>query len=512
MSQIKLSEFIDRDHPMKISNKNPNLPNQTSDSNIGVDGLPTTIPKKEIPMDAQIDSLDGHFYVMQDEFGKLSSIDPALLDNSNSDNWISDDSSTCCLLCGAQFTLTRRRHHCRYCGLLFCGACTQNRAMVGESLARVCDSCGVILIPPGGNAKFEGLKKWCEANNCAELFTESPTNAGIQFLVSKMQSDSPDSHFNAIRTLYKLLPCHAPALIDSNIPAALLKHALECQDENCQAKSLSVDLFVTLFNTDSQGCNVNLKDYNIDIMPFFSGESIDQKRSAARLLYTLVKNENIEIPDPISLLEIKDRWVSAFVLAAISLKTELPQIEAEKIIPLLLSFLPKNNKESSTVAARFYVSDILSRLSTMDKSYAVVLANNDLQSVVDLLYQNLPKSETDNRPETTVATNLSNVLLSAWQIIAEEKREDHAAPFGQVLMPIYDVIGMPNESKADSALTKVQITCFKLIQLFATFEDCVVSFKSEQITSILTKAAEGETEFSIEARKALDSLKTESAE
>ncbi len=35
-------------------------------------------------------------------------------------NWQADKEATECVECGRKFTLTRRRHHCRFCGRIFC--------------------------------------------------------------------------------------------------------------------------------------------------------------------------------------------------------------------------------------------------------------------------------------------------------------------------------------------------------------------------------------------------------
>jgi hypothetical protein len=42
-------------------------------------------------------------------------------------NWVGDESSTCCLLCSAGFGFTTRRHHCRHCGLLVCASCSSRQ-------------------------------------------------------------------------------------------------------------------------------------------------------------------------------------------------------------------------------------------------------------------------------------------------------------------------------------------------------------------------------------------------
>ena len=59
--------------------------------------------------------------------------------------WVPDAQAPSCHCCGMEFTLLRRRHHCRACGKVFCGKCSQHR----ESLpyygyikeVRVCESC-----------------------------------------------------------------------------------------------------------------------------------------------------------------------------------------------------------------------------------------------------------------------------------------------------------------------------------------------------------------------------------
>ena len=65
-------------------------------------------------------------------------------------NWMPDDSATACSECGSEFTFMRRRHHCRVCGRLFCGDCTQQTFELPPQYGwkgpqRVCESCYLIL-------------------------------------------------------------------------------------------------------------------------------------------------------------------------------------------------------------------------------------------------------------------------------------------------------------------------------------------------------------------------------
>ena len=38
--------------------------------------------------------------------------------------WLPDAAAAACQACQAVFTLTRRKHHCRNCGRIFCDACS----------------------------------------------------------------------------------------------------------------------------------------------------------------------------------------------------------------------------------------------------------------------------------------------------------------------------------------------------------------------------------------------------
>ncbi|XP_069100608.1 uncharacterized protein [Pleurodeles waltl] len=59
--------------------------------------------------------------------------------------WIPDSACSNCMDCRAQFTLVRRRHHCRSCGKIFCSRCSAHMVPLphfGHSKAvRVCNHC-----------------------------------------------------------------------------------------------------------------------------------------------------------------------------------------------------------------------------------------------------------------------------------------------------------------------------------------------------------------------------------
>ncbi|KAG7397937.1 hypothetical protein PHYBOEH_011936 [Phytophthora boehmeriae] len=63
--------------------------------------------------------------------------------------WRQDDESECCQVCYAMFTkLSRRRHHCRVCGDLVCGACSQDQVALTDKFGaprRACVACCSLL-------------------------------------------------------------------------------------------------------------------------------------------------------------------------------------------------------------------------------------------------------------------------------------------------------------------------------------------------------------------------------
>uniref|UniRef100_A0A8C8RMD7 Zinc finger FYVE domain-containing protein 16 n=1 Tax=Pelusios castaneus TaxID=367368 RepID=A0A8C8RMD7_9SAUR len=57
--------------------------------------------------------------------------------------WIPDSEAPNCMNCQVKFTFTKRRHHCRACGKVFCGVCCNRKCKLQytEKEARVCVEC-----------------------------------------------------------------------------------------------------------------------------------------------------------------------------------------------------------------------------------------------------------------------------------------------------------------------------------------------------------------------------------
>lgn len=70
--------------------------------------------------------------------------------------WLPDSHASACMMCRAPFTaLTRGRHHCRFCGGIFCKSCSSGRCLLPVKFRernpqRVCDICYERLEPLQG--------------------------------------------------------------------------------------------------------------------------------------------------------------------------------------------------------------------------------------------------------------------------------------------------------------------------------------------------------------------------
>ncbi|XP_069792631.1 zinc finger FYVE domain-containing protein 16 isoform X2 [Narcine bancroftii] len=71
-------------------------------------------------------------------------IKEAALLGQNQPQWIPDSEAPTCSRCHARFTFTKRRHHCRACGKVFCAACCNQKCKLQyleNKEARVCVVC-----------------------------------------------------------------------------------------------------------------------------------------------------------------------------------------------------------------------------------------------------------------------------------------------------------------------------------------------------------------------------------
>ena len=66
----------------------------------------------------------------------------------NEYQWEPNESVKICKICTKEFNVARRKHHCRRCGGIFCGDCSDNKMPLPSSAkpVRVCNNCyGAVL-------------------------------------------------------------------------------------------------------------------------------------------------------------------------------------------------------------------------------------------------------------------------------------------------------------------------------------------------------------------------------
>jgi len=76
--------------------------------------------------------------------------------------WIPDGKAPRCMACQTPFTAFRRRHHCRNCGGVFCGVCSNASAPLPKygltKAVRVCRDCYVREVHSGGRMGVQGVQ------------------------------------------------------------------------------------------------------------------------------------------------------------------------------------------------------------------------------------------------------------------------------------------------------------------------------------------------------------------
>ncbi|KAL0973828.1 hypothetical protein UPYG_G00211730 [Umbra pygmaea] len=62
--------------------------------------------------------------------------------------WLKDDEATQCKQCMKEFSIARRKHHCRNCGDIYCNNCSSNELALPSypRPVRVCDTCHTLLL------------------------------------------------------------------------------------------------------------------------------------------------------------------------------------------------------------------------------------------------------------------------------------------------------------------------------------------------------------------------------
>ncbi|PKI76033.1 uncharacterized protein LOC116188971 [Punica granatum] len=139
--------------------------------------------------------------------------------------WLPDSAAAVCMQCTAPFTaLTRGRHHCRFCGGIFCRACSKGRCLLPVKFRernpqRVCDTCYDRLDPLQGilinsiSNAVQGAKHDVVDWTCTRGWLNLPVGLTMEHEIYKAS--------NTLRSYSQVAKLNP----DRSIPLAVLKGA-----------------------------------------------------------------------------------------------------------------------------------------------------------------------------------------------------------------------------------------------------------------------------------------------
>lgn len=132
------------ERPRKIS------PIRSSNNSTPVNFSPDNSPSNRSSLNRNSESSASHIQQQQQQqqhtcFGRIRRNSAG--NNEKPPRWIPDEEAPRCMACATQFTAFRRRHHCRNCGGVFCGVCSNSSAPLPKfgltKAVRVCRDCYV---------------------------------------------------------------------------------------------------------------------------------------------------------------------------------------------------------------------------------------------------------------------------------------------------------------------------------------------------------------------------------
>jgi len=148
--------------------------------------------------------------------------------------WIPDDNAPKCQMCNKTFTFVIRRHHCRNCGKVICGACSSQKRLLAKlnkgHPVRVCDFCydylglkeGDVIIneetPPDVNkkelakSKTKGITRLKRKQSIAQEL-EKPAATELLWRGDRRNRDAVDSH-----DIFDLSASSSSAFLDKKAP------------------------------------------------------------------------------------------------------------------------------------------------------------------------------------------------------------------------------------------------------------------------------------------------------
>lgn len=117
--------------------------------------------------------------------------------------WMSDAAVKSCYNCDKEFSLTRRRHHCRFCGQIFCWKCAPQRSSpIG---VRSCQKCldqrrkSTISPPPARRPSTTFFEKAADLEKLITEFVASlPVSTSSSTILNPLRSVRSECEFDGL--------------------------------------------------------------------------------------------------------------------------------------------------------------------------------------------------------------------------------------------------------------------------------------------------------------------------
>jgi len=144
--------------------------------------------------------------------------------------WIDDSMVNCCNSCGRNFTLFYRKHHCRYCGNIFCDKCTNYLIVIPSFITDKPDAGDYwnlsYYISPMKNNEEKVCKQCYDLVNekiknhskIAKIFND-PVSIVKILQLTESNNDIKNHYINQLRNMQYYLPSHIYTDIDKKFLA-----------------------------------------------------------------------------------------------------------------------------------------------------------------------------------------------------------------------------------------------------------------------------------------------------
>ncbi|GFP78680.1 sh3 domain-containing protein pj696.02 [Phtheirospermum japonicum] len=148
--------------------------------------------------------------------------------------WLPDSAASCCMLCNVRFhPIMCSRHHCRFCGGIFCSSCSKGRSLLPSKFRtgdpqRVCDVCCVRLqsvqtclmnqvsraaqSPTHDLTDLSTLRSWLNF----------PWGQSMEYEIYKAANTIQEGFLSTLTWELNIVGCSTP---EKSIPGAILKQA-----------------------------------------------------------------------------------------------------------------------------------------------------------------------------------------------------------------------------------------------------------------------------------------------